>query len=760
MFSAGHTGVKDPLFFVALGAVAGIVVTDLLGAAWCPVFVALFVFVVASFVWLADWRRTRTSGLIMIAAFFALWHTIQIRPRQSFPQHLLNTNAFVETDATVLTAKHGRILIRTDRISDNQKTWISPWRLWLEAPGTGALRPGDTLNARGAIHPLPRARNPGQFDPYSFGRRRNINAQVTVSDAFFWKKTGNRSLFAWRQWSESMRQKIAATITYDLPPDAPQTALIRAMVLGMRNETSLEQEEAFRLSGALHLFAVSGLHVGMIGFVLYQLLRPGLTRRQTALVIIPLLFGYAFVTGMRPSALRAAVMGAVFLGGFVTDRPARLLNSLGAAALIVLLFDTDQIFQVGFQLSFGVLLAISLLARPINDRMKPLWQPDPFLPAQLVSRTRRWAGEGGRRTAELLAVSIAAWIGSMPFMIYYFRLLTPAAVIVNLVLVPLSFLVLFAALLGAAFALLKITSITALFNNANFAIVGVVHTVASTASSIPGSHYYTGNPAHWFNPPDAVVVVLDLPKGGASHYIQWRSGDQAFLDVGHSSDFKNVIIPFKRWMGIQKPDIVMLSHNDSAHIGGAPQLLGRWPGTTWHLPPILQPGKGLRSIHKEAEQRNNILIHEDITSGFTALDGKVEVLYPPGLDPAGATGYADDHCLVTKWKCASWSLLDMSDTGFVAETFLLNTHPDLHCDVLVRGTHDSDPTAAKDLQILVSPQLVIVDSTDPSFHHDFDPGHTVIDQKDWGAVTLTMDGNKLQARGQLGQKAVFHKRME
>ena len=110
----------------------------------------------------------------------------------------------------------------------------------------------------------------------------------------------------------------------------------------------------------------------------------GLSRSSVVLLLIPSLFFYAFVTGWRPSAVRAATMASIFLAGFVFDRESRLLNSLGAAALAILAFHTNQLFLPGFQLSFLVLLSIVLLTKPIQRPFLGWLFPDPFMPVVLL----------------------------------------------------------------------------------------------------------------------------------------------------------------------------------------------------------------------------------------------------------------------------------------------------------------------------------------------------------------------------------------
>ena len=125
------------------------------------------------------------------------------------------------------------------------------------------------------------------------------------------------------------------------------------MALGARESSPEELEELFRISGTLHLFAVSGMNVAIIaGLFLGFALLFRIPRHYAVIIVIPFVLFYALLTGLSPSAVRAAVMLSTFLAAYAAREKPRLLNSLGLAALIVLLYDSQQLFLPGFQLSF------------------------------------------------------------------------------------------------------------------------------------------------------------------------------------------------------------------------------------------------------------------------------------------------------------------------------------------------------------------------------------------------------------------------
>src|ERR1044071_5845437 len=168
------------------------------------------------------------------------------------------------------------------------------------------------------------------------------------------------------------------------------TGSINGMVLGLRHQTAEDIEEPFQQTGTLHLFAVAGFHVGIMARLLWILATVvRLPRNWATTLIIPAVLFYAAVTGLHTSSVRAAVMSAVLLAGFLAERKAFALNSLSAAATLILSWNTNELFSGGFQLSFSVVTAIVLAADPAYRFLRHHFKPDPFLPRRLYAARQR-----------------------------------------------------------------------------------------------------------------------------------------------------------------------------------------------------------------------------------------------------------------------------------------------------------------------------------------------------------------------------------
>ncbi|MDQ3101467.1 MAG: ComEC/Rec2 family competence protein, partial [Bacteroidota bacterium] len=202
-----------------------------------------------------------------------------------------------------------------------------------------------------------------------------------------------------------MRNRIGAWID-DAGLDARQQALVKALVLGQRDELDGEQRTAFARSGTIHVLAVSGMHVGLIYLILGSLLNwsgnSRLMRVIRGFLILIALWLYAGITGGAPSILRATIMFSFITLADMMARRTESVNSLFAAMFLLLLIDPQMLYMIGFQLSFLAVLGIVLFFRPLEE----LWTP------------RTWIM---RKIWSLAVLSLAAQAFTTPVSLYYFK---------------------------------------------------------------------------------------------------------------------------------------------------------------------------------------------------------------------------------------------------------------------------------------------------------------------------------------------------
>jgi competence protein ComEC len=308
-----------------------------------------------------------------------------------------------------------------------------------------ALRAGDSLEADVVPNATAPPAFPGAFSRPSYYQRLDICGTAQAYDlrrvdaAPWWRpSTALAELRAWL---------ISGTLRH--APDL-RGALLAAVLFGYREAVPQEVRGLFRRTGAGHLLAVSGLHVGLVTGLAWLLLRSaGAGPRGAAAGAIAVCLLYLGLSGGRPSAVRAGVMATLYLGGFLVFRRSDLLNALGAAALVILLHHPPAITDAGFLLSFTAVVFLSRLSH--ESRLLRFWErpaPEPAAP-EPTPRLRPGAllRRGGARAWGLFLLGGSAWLGLWPLAAHYFHLLAFTGPVLNVLAVPWLSVVLGAGLL-------------------------------------------------------------------------------------------------------------------------------------------------------------------------------------------------------------------------------------------------------------------------------------------------------------------------
>ena len=268
------------------------------------------------------------------------------------------------------------------------------------------------------------------------------------------------------------------TLALGLPEEDLPLRLTWTLVLDWKAPMTSTVEESFVRAGTFHIFAVDGLRIGLITMMFITLLQVlQVPRRWAGILAVVGIWFYVGVTGFPVSAIRAAIMATVVIGGWILKRPSELMNSLFAAALIILIWDPQQLFQPGFQLSFVVVLCILLILPIIHEWLKKPFTPNAFLPRQIWSQ-QFWHGDlvAYPRTflIDSFAISLAAWLGSIPLAAYYFHVFNIVSTPANWVVVPLTALALISCLASLLIGWC-LPGTAALFNHATWGLMKCDH---------------------------------------------------------------------------------------------------------------------------------------------------------------------------------------------------------------------------------------------------------------------------------------------
>lgn len=293
----------------------------------------------------------------------------------------------------------------------------------------------------------------------------------------------------WRRPFAALNRQWSSWLTGAPPARAEEANLLGAMLLGERGLLSEGQRHTFLVSGTMHLFAISGLHVMIVGLTLQQILQFLRVRRRLALgAVLGLLFIYVGVTGFSPSALRAFSMMAFYWLAGIFGRAPRPLPAVLASAVVVLLVDPGQLFSVGFQLSYSVVLSILLLGLPLSREILRRWPLFTFVLPEDHRWWQRWIVAGRLRAIESLCISFSATVGSAPLIVLHFEVWTPGAIVLNALLIPLAGLAVATGVLIVVSGTFGLASVGGFLAHGAWLIVLAMEGLVRTAAAIPGSY--------------------------------------------------------------------------------------------------------------------------------------------------------------------------------------------------------------------------------------------------------------------------------
>jgi competence protein ComEC len=695
---------RQPFVGLVLAAIIGIVVADYFPA----ITISIFLIANAGALAALRWRFAPLVFAVVGATFFVL-HSARItntpadalaqlagqQPRPANVTGIVTTEPKIEANgnATFLLKLCGAKIENQDIRTD--ATVFVRWR--------GRPNIGDELALFGTVQPIEVPRNPGEFDMRAYLARRDVKSLFIVRYPENGRILAPGSGFSVLRAAAHSREWMQRILSRDIENSPDVVGLICGTALGLRHQARDDIEEPFQQTGTLHLFAVAGLHVGIVARLLWtvaMVLR--LPRKTATALIIPLLFFYAAITGLHTASVRAAVMSALLLGGIFFDRKVLALNSLAAAAFLILLFDSNQLFTSGFQLSFAVVGTIVLLADPMFVRSGRVAAPDPFLPRALLSRAQRFRIKAGRKLMRGASVSLAAWIGSLPLIYWYFYLITPVSLVANLVVVPIAYFVLALAMLSLIAAPIS-SGLSIIFNNANWLISHVVLGLVHFFALLPAGHLYLPRFTESHTP--IMITVLDEGTGGAAHIR--ANGYDWLIDCGGERNYERTLKSLLHSRGVNRLQGILLTHGDAHHIGAALETIANFaPREIYDNPLEVRSSAQRRFRDAPGKRESRLLFRGDWL--LLGRDVHAEILYPP---PNIKIRSADDAPLIAQLIINEQiRVLFESDAGAEAEVALLGSGDDLKSDILIKGQHHSGDSGTREFLDGVMPKLIIATS--------------------------------------------------
>ena len=774
---------KRPVIIVALLYAAGIVFADFVPLPLLPLLAVSFAAGLAALLW------ARAGGVLLGILLFLTgsanltFQTALLSPHD-LRAVLADRTDYLSLRGTLCETPYHRIyengdeeswrtmaVIEVHSVRKGEADWQpATGRVAVSTPGVLPRQffAGRSVEIVGIIFPPSEPVAEGLFDYRAYLRRHAIYYQVKVA-----------STNDWQSLSPTMSVPLAdrfngwakATLARGLPVEDEPLRLLWAMTLGWKTALSGEVSEPFMRSGTMHIFAISGLHIALIAGILVSLLRVcKVPRAACGLVVIPLIWSYTAVTGWQASAIRSTVMMSIIIAGWSLKRPSDLLNSLAAAAFIILLWDPQQLFQASFQLSFCVVLSLGLFVPVFEALYRPLADPRPGLPAQTIQRIvrrvtvlnflfpdpllpfelrprwQRWLRIPCLYLISSLTTSLAAWLGSIPLVAYYFHLFTPVSLIANLIVVPLSSLALMSNLAslitGSWFPFCA-----ELFNHSAWFWMLLMMRISQWCAELPAGCWHISAPvlmafvlyyglliaamAGWLRrlrlrlrlaaisvvmaligvmqwPPWRPTRLTILPlHGGEAIYLEARIGrDDWLIDCGSESAAEFTTKPFLRGQGVDQLPHFLLTHGDLRHIGGAELIQHKFSAQQIYFSQVRFRSAAYRRVQAQFEQEPGLV--KTVERGDKI--GPWTVLHPQSADHFPQ---ADDNAVVLLGDFDGTRVLLLSDLGKPGQNALIERNADLRADVVVAGVPSQSEPLADALIEAIQPRVIII--TDAEF---------------------------------------------
>jgi competence protein ComEC len=744
---------------------------------------------------LAARRRGEAVTLsLALLTFVAGWCHVCVRvEHDAVPEQIMNRPVVIEGEVVswpVIVDGQVRCDISLDavrmdsvRIPLGARVAVRLPHTTLDSISLNHLQYGSLVSMSGRLVKPSPARNPGEFSQSGFYFSRGIQALFFPSRSGEFHVRASASPWGMRSMIIPVRKHISNIINNQIGGEEGE--FLRGIILGDRSGIPWGTREAFSRSGVAHVLAVSGTHVAIVAaflFFAFEVMR--LPRVLKIVVTGAGMVCFMLMTGSQPPVVRSTIMGVVILVGMVFRKRAAIYNSIGISALVLLVLDPRQLFDPGFQLSYGAVLSIVYGYPKLNNWIGKL----PSGPS--------WV-RGAAGMLRLAAVSAAALLGTLPITLITFGRVSIVGIVANIAIVPAVGCAIVLGLLTTILAVVSST-LSGVYAGLTTVLLKAILVLVDGAGALPFATMETGKisaidvvvmylglilVSQLSSPPAGrrllvafllaaniavfvrlaradnmlKVIFIDVGQGDAV-LVQFPDGRALLVDAGPRSDQfdagKRIVGPLLRREGVSTIDLLVATHPHSDHIGGFPGIYEEFDVRS-----TLECGRGMSSqVYEDYRARRD----EENTTVTVAADGEVlwdfplgrlYILHPPHrITTFSDAGNLNNESVVIKLQYGEMSLLLEGDAEREAESRLVRKYGTfLRSSVLKVGHHGSITSTTAEFLHAVHPQYAVISvGRYNTFHHPsravlrrlHDAGAVVHRTDIQGALVLESDGTR------------------
>jgi len=665
-----------------------------------------------------------------------------------------------------------------------------------------SLLPGQRVRVEAKLQPLEPPSNPGEKN---FTAARKRQAFVFSGSVPAGRLLVLSAPAAWRLSMARTQAELAAAVRR-VAPSEDAAALFLTLAAGQRAALDDSLEEAFSRSGLAHVLSVSGLHVAALALMTLALLRRLLVRvgarfrgmearRLAAPASVPFVWAYVVFTGNQPPAVRSAVMATVVLLGLALWRRADGLNSLAAAALVLVIWAPSSVADLSLQLSFLAVMSLLTLT-PALQAAVPLEPMNPHEERRLV----RLAYKTRETILETLCASIAVTLASLPLVANAFGRASLAGLVSNIVCMPLCGLLTgFAAGGAALFVVSPVLAVPVLWGGAwtselllfltRFfaaaplatvdlppfgAVLTVLFAIGLACWALGSGRWRLGGLlapvavavaflAPWVAPQPALRITF-LSVGQGDGVVISSRGHHALVDgggvPGGGDTGTRFVLPFLRHERIEQLDLTILSHPHPDHALGLISALGQVPTQRLWLPAGSTDGPLSRKLIEAAGKAKV----EEVEVGwpsFTLGEATLEVLGPPLPEDRELLEGVNDRSVVVLVRHGDVTVLLTGDVEEAGEELLLDRVGPV--TVLKAAHHGSRTSSTEPFLEKTRPRYVVFcvgrrnrfGFPHPEVVERYQAlGSECFRTDEDGAITLESDGRDVRLHGFLPREAL------